>query len=101
MRSIVRACVLGLGVCSAAGTAFAQAPLAEKSIGLTAQSAFGNVTSQAFGLEAAFTVASSIDVFLEAGRAVDAAPASTGQGAQVIAGNLAATQANVGFTVAE
>jgi opacity protein-like surface antigen len=100
MRSIVRACVLGLGVWSAAAAAFAQAPLSEKSVGVTAQSAFGNVTSQAFGLEAGFSVAPSIDVFLEAGRTVDAAPATTGQGAQVIAGTLAATQANVAFTVA-
>jgi len=85
---------------AAGGAAFAQSAFSEKSIGLAVQSAFGNVTSQSFGLEAAFSVAPSIDVFLEAGRTADAAPASTGQGAQLIAGNLAATQANVGFTVA-
>jgi opacity protein-like surface antigen len=85
-----------------AGLASAQAVDApQKFVGVTAQSAFGNVTSQSFGVEAGLAVTPAFDVFLEGGRVFDAAPASLGQSAQTIAGFLSATQASVAYTVKE
>ena len=43
----------------------------------------------------------TIGIFAEAGKVVDAAPASLGQSAQLIAGHLSATEANVEYTVAD
>ena len=64
-------------------------------------SAFGNVTSQAFGVEGGTRLTPTIGIFAEAGKVVDAAPASLGQSAQLIAGHLSATEANVEYTVAD
>ena len=84
------------------GTAYAQAPApaGESSKGYVeavAQSAFGNVTSQSFGVELGFTVASPIQVFVDAGYVRDAAPSDLGASALVIAGFLSQTQNNVTF----
>jgi outer membrane protein with beta-barrel domain len=65
------------------------------------QSAFGNVTSQSFGVEAGFTVASQLQVFVEAGKTRDVATTALGSNAQKIAGELAVTQTNVAFSVKE
>jgi opacity protein-like surface antigen len=62
-----------------------------------AQSAFGNVTSQSFGLELGFTVTTGVQVFVDAGYVRDAAPSDLGTSAQVIAGFLSQTQNNVTF----
>jgi opacity protein-like surface antigen len=65
------------------------------------QSAFGNVTSQSFGVELGFTLMPNIQVFGEVGRVRDAATSSIGAAAQTIAGALSQTQANVAFQVKE
>jgi opacity protein-like surface antigen len=70
-------------------------------IGVGVHSAFGNVTSQAFGFEGGTSLTPSIGIFVEGGKVVDAAPASLGQSAQLIASYLSTTQANVGYSVAE
>ena len=84
------------------GTGYAQAPppAGESSKGYVegvAQSAFGNVTSQSFGVELGFTVASPIQVFVDVGYVRDAAPSDLGASALVIAGFLSQTQNNVTF----
>jgi hypothetical protein len=65
------------------------------------QSAFGNVTSQSFGIELGFTLRPNIQVFGEVGKVRDAATSSIGAAAQIIAGALSQTQANVAFQVKE
>jgi opacity protein-like surface antigen len=65
-----------------------------------AQSAFGNVTSQSFGVEGGVNVGASLRVFAEVGRTGDTAPESLGAGAQLIAGYLTQTQSGaVSFSV--
>lgn len=65
-----------------------------------AQSAFGNVTSQAFGGEAGMRVKPRLHVFVEAALARDTAPKSFGAAAQLIAGYLTQVQPSaVGFSV--
>jgi opacity protein-like surface antigen len=64
-----------------------------------AQSAFGNVTSQSCGVEAGFTVAPRLQIFVEAGKTRDVSTKAIGAAAQVIAGALAQTQSGVGFSV--
>ena len=64
-----------------------------------AQSAFGNVTSQSFGVEAGVTVAPRLQIFVEVGKTRDTSPASLGANAQLIAGFLSQTQSGVAFTV--
>jgi opacity protein-like surface antigen len=65
------------------------------------QSAFSNVTSQSFGVEAGFTLAPRLQVFVEAGKIRDVSTKAIGSAAQVIAGALAQTQSGVGFSVKE
>lgn len=64
-----------------------------------AQSAFGNVTSQSFGAEAGVTLRPRLQVFVDAGRVTDAAPAVLGSSAQTIAGFLSQSQSGVAFQV--
>jgi opacity protein-like surface antigen len=66
-----------------------------------AQSAFGNVTSQSYGVEVGVSIATSIQVFGEVGFTKDTAPASLGSSAQTIADYLSRTQNNVAFTAAQ
>jgi opacity protein-like surface antigen len=67
-----------------------------------AQSAFGNVTSQSYGAEAGFTIATDLQVFVEAGRIRDVATSDLGLNAQTIAGALTQTQNNsVSYTSKE
>jgi len=65
------------------------------------QSAFGNVTSQSYGAEVGFKVARNIQIFGEVGRVTNAAPASLGADAAVIAGALTLTQTNVAYQAKE
>jgi hypothetical protein len=65
-----------------------------------AQSSFGPVTSQSFGVEAGVLVAPKLVVFVEFGHVRDASPADVGVDAQAIAGYLASTQsASVNYSV--
>ena len=95
MRSVVVLALAMLAVGSAASAQSADKGYAEGFI----QSAFGNVTSQAYGGEAGFTVRPNLQVFVEAGAVRDVATASIGTAAQQIAGFLSQTQPNVGFQV--
>jgi opacity protein-like surface antigen len=64
-----------------------------------AQSAFGNVTSQSFGVEGGVTVAERLSVFVEGGQMRDTSPSSVGASAQLVAGFLSQTQNGVAFSV--
>ena len=55
---------------------------------VVAQSAFGNVTSQSFGGEVGVTIRPGFLVFVDAGRIRDAAPASLGARASLIAAGI-------------
>jgi opacity protein-like surface antigen len=66
-----------------------------------AQSAFGNVTSQSFGIEAGVRIGSDSEVFGEFGRVADVATTEIGAHAQLVANELAQLQSNVSFSVAE
>mgnify|MGYP000890748718 CR=1 FL=1 len=67
-----------------------------------AQSAFGNVTSQSFGIEGGYNIAPRIRIFAEVGLTRDTAPKSLGSGAQLIAGYLTQVQpATVSYEVAQ
>jgi opacity protein-like surface antigen len=63
-----------------------------------AQSAFGNVTSQSFGVELGFKAAPAIQVFVDAGHVRDTAPSDLGASALLIAGFLSQTKSNVTFS---
>ena len=85
-----------------AQTGSAATGAAEKGyVEVVAQSAFGNVTSQSYGLELGFTVASTLQVFAEIGQTRNVAPAILGTRAQLMATALAQTQAGVGFSAKE
>jgi opacity protein-like surface antigen len=66
-----------------------------------AQSAFGNVTSQSFGVEAGVRIGGGPDVFAEFGRVADVSTAEISADAQLVASQLAQLQNNVSFSVAE
>ena len=68
---------------------------------VVAQSAFGNVTSQSYGVEVGVTLRPNLQVFVEGGQTRNIAPAQLGIDAQTMAGALSQTQANVGFSVKE
>lgn len=85
-----------------AGLASAQAADApQKFVGVTAQSAFGNVTSQSFGGEVGITVQQNLQVFFEIGSARDVSTPDLGAGAVLIASALSQTQSGVSFSVKE
>jgi len=78
--------------------AYAQAPASAPSKGyveVVAQSEFGNVTSQSFGVEFGVTVLPQVQVFVDAGRINNVATDEISAGAATIAGYLSQTQANV------
>ena len=68
---------------------------------VVAQSAFGNVTSQSYGVELGFNVLPTLQVFVEAGQTRNVATSRLGTDAQKIAGGLSQTQAGVGYSVKE
>lgn len=104
MRAFV-AVVIGTlalsGVASAQTQASAAADADHGYVEAVIQSAFGNVTSQSYGAEGGITVRPNIQVFVEAGMVRDVATSSIGTAAQIIAGFLSQTQANVAFRVKE
>ena len=71
-----------------AGAASAQTGYVEG----VAQSSFGNVTSQSFGVEGGFTVAPKLVVFGELAASDIPPPSELGVAAQAIAGYLTAVQ---------
>lgn len=64
-----------------------------------AQSSFGNVTSQSFGVEGGANLTPGVQVYAEIGQIRDSSPSSLGASAQLIAGFLSQTQSNVGYSV--
>jgi opacity protein-like surface antigen len=93
--------VLILGVLAFSSVADAQSAKPSGGNGYVegvAQSAFGNVASQSYGVEVGLTVAPKLQVFVDAGRVNDTSPSSLGVSAQLIAGFLAQTQSNVTFS---
>jgi opacity protein-like surface antigen len=83
--------------------AYAQAPASAPAAGRgyvegVAQAAFGNVTSQSYGVEAGVSITPVVQVFGEFGRVNDTTPASLANSAALIAGYLSQTASNVGFS---
>jgi opacity protein-like surface antigen len=100
MRSLLMLLVGTLAVSTVAHAQIAPAP-SKGYVEATAQSAFGNVTSQSYGVEFGVTLASPLQVFVEAGQVLDVAPAGFGASAQLIAGFLSRTQPDVAFRLKE
>ena len=92
--------MLIVGTLALGGVAHAQsaAPASKGYVEGVAQSAFGNVTSQSFGVELGVTIMPDLQVFVDVGHARDTAPSSLGTAAQGIAGWLSQTQSNVTFS---
>jgi opacity protein-like surface antigen len=86
-----------------ASPAAAQAPLAQALNGyaeIEAQSAFGNVTSQAYGAELGVTVGQQVQIYAEVGQVRNIATANLSAAAQTIASALTLLQpAAVTFSV--
>lgn len=101
MRSVVAAIAAVLVLTGAASAQTAAPKSADKVyIEGNVQSAFGNVTSQAFGAEIGITVRPKTQVFFEVGIARDTAPDTLGQAAQIVAGYLTQVQRSaVAFSV--
>ena len=101
MRSFVALAIaiLAFGPAAAAQTPAAAQDADKGYVEGVVQSAFGNVTSQSYGAEIGVTVKPNIQVFVEAGMVRDVATSSIGAAAQLIAGFLSQTQANVAFRV--
>ena len=103
----MRSCLaLAVGMLALARVAGAQTPPAAADadkgyVEAVAQSAFGNVTSQSYGVEGGFVIKPTILVFGEVGHVGNVATASMSTAAAQIAGFLSQTQSNVGFTVTE
>jgi opacity protein-like surface antigen len=103
----MRVCLLlaiGVMALPAAATAQTATPAGEPERGYVqavVQSAFGNVTSQSYGAEAGVTIRPNLQVFVEGGMVRDVSTSALGSGAQLIAGFLSQSQANVAFRVKE
>ena len=65
------------------------------------QSSFGNVTSQNFGAEVGFRIASHLQVFAEIGKTRDVATTALGSNAQRMAGALLTVDPNTSYSVKE
>ena len=107
MRSVL-AVIVGavVGAVVLGGVAQAQTGAASSTAGngyveAVAQSAFGNVTSQSYGVEVGVKVWQNLQVFAEFGQIRNVATSAFSAGAQTIAGGLSQTQANVGFSAKE
>ena len=103
MRTFVS---LTIGMMAFAGVASAQTPASASDpdrgyLEAVAQAAFGNVTSQSYGVEGGVTIRPNLQVFVEAGRVSNVATSQISAAAQTIAGYLSQTQANVAFSVKE
>ena len=100
MRRVVTIVVLGITGLSGAASAQTAAATADRGyVEVGIQSAFGNVTTQAFSGEFGWTVHPNLQVFVEGGAIRDVATPETGAAAQAIAGSLSQTQSNVTYTV--
>lgn len=93
------AIAIAVGAFLVASTARAQAPASTASaddqtgyVQGVVQSAFGNVTSQSFGVEGGLVVGRRLLAFAELGLVRDTAPSGLGTAAQVIAGYLTQVQ---------
>lgn len=97
---------LTIGMMALASVATAQTPASasdadRRYVEAVAQAAFGNVTSQSYGVEGGVTIRPNLQVFVEAGRVSNVATSQISAAAQTIAGFLSQTQANVAFSVKE
>lgn len=82
-----------VGMMALSGAAYAQS--ASDSTGFiegVAQSAFGNVTSQSFGIEGGISIAPKIEIVVDLGMVRDASPKALGTAAQLVAAGLTAVQ---------
>ena len=89
--------VAGLvGMLAVSGVAHAQSVSGESKgfIEGVAQSAFGNVTSQSFGVEGGVTLAPRIAIIAEFGMVRDSSPKTLGASAQIVAGGLTQAQSS-------
>jgi opacity protein-like surface antigen len=97
--------IVPAGLAQAQTTAGGGSAAAEPGTGYVegvAQAAFSNVQSQSYGAEAGYTVATGVQVFVEAGRIRDAATSDLGVNALTISGALTQAQSNsVSYTVKE
>jgi len=106
MRSSVILAGAALALSMSGGVAYAQSPAAPPPaanrgyVEGVAQSAFGNVTSQSFGVEFGISVGSDMHVFVDVGHARDTAPAELGAAAQLMAGALSLSQGRNDVTFA-
>lgn len=97
---LLAACAMAVLTTASAVSAQTPAPNSDRGyIEGVVQSAFGNVTSQSYGAEGGVTVTPNLQVFGEAGMVRDVATSQIGAAAQLIAGFLSQTQANVQFRV--
>jgi opacity protein-like surface antigen len=94
MRMIVAVLVGALALGGVAHAQSAPAPSRGGYVAAVGQSAFGNVTSQAFGAEVGVNLLERVQVFLEGSHVNDTAPASLGENAQAIANFLSSAQAS-------
>jgi opacity protein-like surface antigen len=93
-------------VFATAGAAQAQTPppAADEGHGYVeavADAAFGSASSQSYGVEGGYTFSAGLQVFVEAGRVNNVASGAFFTAAQTIAGGLAQTQSDVGFSAKE
>lgn len=93
-----------LGMLAFGGLAEAQsgAPAVDRGyVEGVAQSAFGNITSQSYGIEGGYPVTEQITVFAEFGRVADVTTAGLSDAAALIAGALSSVQSGSSYSVAE
>ena len=90
-----------VGMMALSGAAYAQST--SDSTGFVegvAQSAFGNVTSQSFGIEGGISIAPKIDIVVDLGMVRDSSPKALGTAAQLVAAGLSNVQTSaVAFSV--
>lgn len=99
MKLIVASLV---GMLAVSGAAYAQSGDSTGFIEGVAQSAFGNVTSQSFGVEGGISITPTIDVVVDLGMVRDSSPKSLGAAAQLVAGGLTAVQSGaVSYSVTQ
>lgn len=97
LSKLVVAILVASAVCG--GTAVAQTDDGRFYVAGVAQSAFGPITSQSYGIEAGFEVAPGIDVVVEGGRVLDTTTDTLSASAAKIAGFLGSTQTGAGYSV--
>ncbi len=96
---LAMAVTVGVLVCAASASAQSTPFRTQGYVEGFAQSAFGNVTSQSFGVEAGVRIVPDLQIFAEGGRTRDIATADIGTAAQKIAGSLAQLQSGVSYSV--